>query len=54
MTVIDRIGSWSYELKNIFCIFYEESFFLSEIVERKKVFEKTMFYVENGNAVYIP
>ena len=29
------------------------SLFHSEIVEGKKVFEKTMFYTENGNAVYI-
>ena len=62
MTVINRIGSWSYEIKNIFPK-YRQAFRIangwiqfipfrdSRMLER--VFEKTMFYTENGNAVYI-
>ena len=62
MTIINRIGGWSYEMKNIFSK-YRSGFRIAngriqfipstESRRKEKVFEKTMFYTENGNAAYI-
>ena len=57
ITVPNRIGSWSYELKNIFPQ-YRQAFRTTKvgiqfIPFRDSRRKESMFYVENWNAVYI-
>ena len=57
MVFLNKIGSWSYELKNIFPTYRKpgSSLYNLEKIEEKRFWKKKKkFYIENGNAVYIP